>query len=801
MARRKATQYKTGGPAPVSAQPTTTRQLRSATRSQQPQSDNSAGAATNVKKPSSFGARDDHDPREEVEDDGAGEDEEVLDEQQALLDQQVSGDVESLRDTNKGELHKSEESSAVATGPTLREDLPGSLQSTTVSQAGLEAQQAAHDPPEAPCHTTYTDQAAAGDAARVEAQIASANLSPVERQSSQDGPSVIEQLPVEVSDPEPAPSPASSRSLLKRRASSGLDSTESPPCKRRNRSRSISSERHVPAAPKPNHSGDTDLDGGDLKGEDLAGEGMNEGDSDEGGPNEEDGAEDADHEDADEENPREKGFDGEQEIDQDNPIKTLTNSELSYPNRWRAALSSLVNRQASRSTLQTVRDSIRVAQRVYPHFLREVDAVRAIDLPTLPVEEFGQRVLRCIYDGIGAMAGDALAERRRLEEGQKDLGFLQPTEALQLADEDLAGTWNFHGTVGKGTSGYAGRWIQYDNNGKISGRMVLKDSYHNASSWNNLNANTWEDRDARIPKEHFLQQQLNRCPDSHNIVKCYAYNVHHAQRMIRFYLEDCPHGDLEDVIRQHVHVRENVVDAEGRPVASRIPAPVLWCVFEALISAVCFMTAGSLPMHAEAPGWQPILHRDIKTDNVFLGHSHGSIWPGMPMPKLGDFGLTLEIDDETALKGSGTDKYMAPERRNFNDPSMVEALQDPVLCTSSDIWSVGRVMYSLMNLQRQNAPVVSELITHPKTGEQWYNIEDRDFYAMTGPTLLRLVEHCLAIEPMGRPEPAQLWREIQTKVGLYRDFAMSVPPMKTEQLPETEKLWYKQAQNNLWVPQ
>ncbi|MEW5314097.1 MAG: hypothetical protein WDW38_005617 [Sanguina aurantia] len=77
-----------------------------------------------------------------------------------------------------------------------------------------------------------------------------------------------------------------------------------------------------------------------------------------------------------------------------------------------------------------------------------------------------------------------------------------------------------------------------------------------------------------------------------------------------------------------------------------------------------------------------ILHRDLKTQNIFL--ARGGII------KLGDFGISkvLEKTDSFANTVTGTPYYMAPE-----------------ICTNqpytfkSDIWSLGCVLYELCTLK------------------------------------------------------------------------------------------------------
>ena len=82
---------------------------------------------------------------------------------------------------------------------------------------------------------------------------------------------------------------------------------------------------------------------------------------------------------------------------------------------------------------------------------------------------------------------------------------------------------------------------------------------------------------------------------------------------------------------------------------------------------------------------QHILHRDLKTQNIFLT-SH----PTHPVVKLGDFGISTSLQNTMALARTmcGTPYYFSPElcqNRPYNN--------------KSDVWSVGCVLYELCTLQ------------------------------------------------------------------------------------------------------
>jgi serine/threonine protein kinase len=126
-----------------------------------------------------------------------------------------------------------------------------------------------------------------------------------------------------------------------------------------------------------------------------------------------------------------------------------------------------------------------------------------------------------------------------------------------------------------------------------------------------------------------------------------------------------------------------------------------------------------------------IVHRDLKTQNVFLNAERGEL-------AVGDFGVAQVPSGETAAAAgpsTGTPLYMAPE-----------VLQGHPSTFKSDVWSLGCILYELMALRHPfHASDISGLVIKVMRGE----------YSPVPPMydgrIARLVDQMLERDPRRRP--------------------------------------------------
>jgi serine/threonine protein kinase len=216
--------------------------------------------------------------------------------------------------------------------------------------------------------------------------------------------------------------------------------------------------------------------------------------------------------------------------------------------------------------------------------------------------------------------------------------------------------WQMVRPLGAGSFGQVGLWHVVRADGSIADEIAIKQGDRQPRYDFDTTARPG------LAKEAVLQYLANG-RNCENIIHLRRYKFYAAEQKYRFYLEYCPHGDL-----QRLRIRY-------RAKATRLPELFLWHLFHSLAHAISAMQGPwTHPFNGRAyPKDHHMLHMDLKHDNVFLGYErqsnttsietiHASRYPTI---KLGDLGLAVitgpdDDDNPHSLWGTGTEDWKPP---------------------------------------------------------------------------------------------------------------------------------------------
>jgi len=171
-----------------------------------------------------------------------------------------------------------------------------------------------------------------------------------------------------------------------------------------------------------------------------------------------------------------------------------------------------------------------------------------------------------------------------------------------------------------------------------------------------------------------------------------------VEKIASVYVEFCDLGDLSGIIKAYsLH--------ESRAV---VPEQFIWHVFIGLVDGLAFLQGGrkflTAPDYNPRPGWVPILHRDMKPDNVLLRSRSTLSSSKYPYCVISDFGLA-GTENDWIQKGSGacgTSLYFAPELclkpYPKNEYELTHFTGPYKHSAKSDLWAVGASVFNLAEL-------------------------------------------------------------------------------------------------------
>jgi serine/threonine-protein kinase len=207
-----------------------------------------------------------------------------------------------------------------------------------------------------------------------------------------------------------------------------------------------------------------------------------------------------------------------------------------------------------------------------------------------------------------------------------------------------------------------------------------------------------------------------------NIVRVFDANTTETSEGTRgfFTMEYVAGGSLEQFWRSH--------GAQLVPVETSVE----------ITRQVC---RGLAVAHSERP---PIIHRDIKPQNILVGYDVGGL-----RARLSDFGLAKQVNPLTLLASArGTRAFKAPEA--FQDPQKDSC--------AGDIWALGSTLYLLL-CDRLPYAEVGEIDSTDASQFQRPSIPPSRLNTHVDPTLDQIVFRALAVDVRQRYPTAKEFLE------------------------------------------
>ena len=222
-----------------------------------------------------------------------------------------------------------------------------------------------------------------------------------------------------------------------------------------------------------------------------------------------------------------------------------------------------------------------------------------------------------------------------------------------------------------------------------------------------------------VSKNIYFKREVNITLEliHENIIKC--YEIYEDNNSLHFILELCQGGDLFD----------HIIHSPNQKLSEEESIDILHQILKSLIY-----------LHEELK----IIHRDIKPENFLIKNENGK-----NIIKLTDFGFSDYIPKDNNGRFTeqiGTPQYAAPEiyeGKNYN--------------TKVDLWSVGVVLYNMINGtqpfsgNKNKSDTIMDEVLHKKI----------NFNGFKNPQLKNLAMHLLERDPDKRVNAIQAFSELQ----------------------------------------
>ncbi|KAI6714195.1 hypothetical protein JHW43_003316 [Diplocarpon mali] len=284
------------------------------------------------------------------------------------------------------------------------------------------------------------------------------------------------------------------------------------------------------------------------------------------------------------------------------------------------------------------------------------------------------------------------------------------------------------------------------------------------------------------------------------------------------YVEFCDRGSLEEMCREYAKRRIACQTANKNEIPS-VPEAFIWHALIGLTAAIAYLATGRGDFHTATDmkdtkrlaGWQPILHRDIKPDNILIRSRDTLGSKKYPYLVLADFGLATEdvppyheLADESVRVRSkcGTSSWFAPELcyNPYPRSGTQETTRFPASFShseKSDLWAIGACIFSLaecefyslvhsrprMRIIQPLAHLTSEGKPRSVDAEAWIagtasHINPLQIRSEYTPQLQAAIKAVTRLNPAERPTGAQAvlqCRQLMAKTGMTHANAVAMP--------------------------
>jgi len=244
---------------------------------------------------------------------------------------------------------------------------------------------------------------------------------------------------------------------------------------------------------------------------------------------------------------------------------------------------------------------------------------------------------------------------------------------FQEADGGWEAGWDVQNGTHLTTGGWGSTFVyrRLDDN-KVVDRVVVKDTSLDPASWTSIYRWAGDVRSSdRLPMEVHI---LKKVKGSSTCIEYRGHDVRHDKMWYRIYMSFAPFGDLSHYVHSAVTTNNNGSLAE----------PVIWSIFEDIVKGALTLAHG-YPVERK-DGWRPIVHRDLKTDNILLDYrppKNEDGWAAYAQARIADFGAAIETDDDDPLNPSsychteGTPDWQPREQILLQDRKTLEPVMGP----------------------------------------------------------------------------------------------------------------------------